>query len=281
MNTESPPLDDLDVLQDLVRLAGHRELLPRFKQIGFSIKADGSVVTEADFAVDDFLRTELYKRWPNINFLSEEMSESEQQAMLDDDSKSFWCIDPLDGTSNFVAGVPVFSICISLITAGQPVFGLIYDPNQDECFYATRGHGAWLNGMRLKPRELEFGMERAIALVDFKRLPGPLREKLVANPPYASQRNVGSCALEWAWMAARRGHLYLHGGQKLWDMAAGVLILEEAGGYSETLLGEPTFKSSLIPRSVIASPYESLFSTWRDWLRDNNACDPQINSFAR
>ena len=263
-------LDDLDVLQDLARLAGHRELLPRFKQIGYSLKPDGSVITEADLAVDNFLHTELTQRWPGVNFLSEEMDAADQQALIDDTSKPFWCIDPLDGTSNYVAGVPIFGICIALIDNGKPVYGLIYDPVQDECFYAIRGKGAWLNGRRLKPRKLEFGMERAIALVDFKRLQSPLRERLVSNPPYASQRNVGSCALEWAWMAARRGHLYLHGGQKLWDMSAGLLILEEAGGFSETLDGENTFKCSLEPRSVLASPYESLFNEWRAWLKAND-----------
>jgi myo-inositol-1(or 4)-monophosphatase len=273
-------LNDLDILQDLARVAGHRELLPRFKQIGYSLKPDGTIITEADIASDDFLRKELTTRWPGVNFLSEEMEAKDQQAMLDDTSKPFWCIDPLDGTSNFIAGIPIFGICIALIDGGQPVYGLIYDPVHDECFYAIRGKGAWLNGMRLKHRPLSFGMERAIALVDFKRLKKPLAEKLIRNPPYASQRNVGSCALEWAWMAARRGHLYLHGGQKLWDMSAGVLILEEAAGFSQTLDGEPTFKRSLTPRSVIASPYESLFVEWRDWLRENDEPPSAINSAA-
>ena len=274
-------LSDLDVIQDLARLAGHRELLPRFKQIGYSLKADGSIITEADLAVDEFLRTELTQRWPGVNFLSEEMEPEEQQAMIDDTSKPFWCIDPLDGTSNYAAGVPIFGICIALIENGQPVYGLIYDPVQDECFYAIRGKGAWVNGMRLKRRKLEFGMERAIALVDFKRLTPQLRERLVSNPPYASQRNVGSCALEWAWMAARRGHLYLHGAQKLWDMSAGLLILEEAGGFTQTLAGEETFRCSLTPRSVIASPYEPLFEKWRDWLLANADEEALMKSTAR
>ena len=72
-------------------------------------------------------------------------------------------------------------------------------------------------------------------------------------------------------MAARRGHLYLHGGQKLWDMSAGLLLLEESGGFSETLHGHTTFRCSLAPRSVIASPYESLFHQWREWLNANQA----------
>ncbi len=273
-------LNDLDILQDLARLAGHRELLPRFNQVDYSLKPDGSIITEADLAVDDFLREELTQRWPGVNFLSEEMKSEDQQAMLDDPSTAFWCIDPLDGTSNYVAGVPVFGICIALIDGGKPEYGLIYDPVHDECFYAVRGKGAWLNGMRLKRRKLNFGMDHAIALVDFKRLTQPLAERLVRDPPYASQRNVGSCALEWAWMAARRGHLYLHGGQKLWDMSAGVLILEEAGGFSQTLGGETTFKCSLTPRSVVASPYETLFEQWRDWLRENDELPSTINSAA-
>ena len=274
-------LNNLDTLQDLARLAGHRELLPRFRQIGYDLKSDGSVVTEADLAVNNFLRTELTRRWPGINFLSEEMHAKDQRAILEDTSKPFWCIDPLDGTSNYVAGVPIFGICIALIDGGQPVYGLIYDPIREECFYALRGKGAWLNGMRLKRRPQRFDIRRAIALVDFKRLRSPLREQLVANPPYASQRNVGSCALEWAWMAAHRGHLYLHGGQKLWDMSAGLLILEESGGHSQTLNGEETFRCSLTPRSVIASPYKALFEEWCNWLQTNGPPPPEVSAIAQ
>ncbi len=103
-------------------------------------------------------------------------------------------------------------------------------------------------------------------MVDFKRLPAGLARRLISDPPYASQRNFGSSALEWAWVAAGRGHVYLHGGQKLWDFAAGSLILTEAGGFSCTLAGEPVFKSSLESRSVIAASGEALFRSWRDWL---------------
>ena len=89
------------------------------------------------------------------------------------------------------------------------------------------------------------------------------------KPPYGSQRNLGSCVLEWAWMAANRGHLYLHGGMKLWDLAAGTLILAEAGGYACTLQGEAVFKPALEPRSVVISPDRALFEAWLQYLQEN------------
>ncbi len=106
-------------------------------------------------------------------------------------------------------------------------------------------------------------------MVDFKRLPTRLKLALTQQPPYGSQRNLGSCVLEWAWMAANRGQLYLHGGMKLWDLAAGTLILAEAGGYACTLQGETVFKAAMEPRSVVVSPDPQLFAEWLHYLQEN------------
>ena len=168
------------------------------------------------------------------------------------------------------------------IEQGLPKMAVIYDPVRDECFAAIRGQGTWINDQRLQIKDKKIAIQRAIALVDFKRLKDPLRQRLVNAPPYASQRNVGSCALEWAWMSAQRGQLYLHGSQKLWDMASGILIFEEAGGFGETLGGESVFRCDLTPRSVIASPYEDLFSAWCEWLREvGTSTVSSINSITR
>ena len=105
-----------------------------------------------------------------------------------------------------------------------------------------------------------------MALVDFKRLPGPLAAHLAARPPYASQRNLGACALEWAWLAAGRGHVYLHGGMGLWDYAAGSLLLAEAGGVSATLDGDPVLRFDTGPRSAVAAADPDLFAAWRSAL---------------
>ena len=105
-----------------------------------------------------------------------------------------------------------------------------------------------------------------MALVDFKRLPRTLASRLSTSPPYGSQRNFGSCALEWVWMAAGRGHICLHGGQQLWDYAAGALIMREAGGFCCTLDGQPVFQGGLEPRSVVSALDPALFQRWCEWI---------------
>jgi len=253
-------------LQSIVTRAGAEELLPRFQQVGHCIKDDGSILTEADIAMQGRLCEELNRQWPDIEFLSEEMSSEQQAALLHNSNRPLWCLDPLDGTSNFAAGLPCFGVSLALLIGGEPVMGLIYDPMHNECFRADKDKGAWLNEQRLPMQAPRSSLDLTVALVDLKRLATPLARKLAETPPYASQRNFGSSALEWAWIAAGRGHVYLHGGQKLWDFAAGSLILDEAGGYSCTLEGESVFKQTLNSRSVIAASSNVLFRSWREWL---------------
>ena len=104
----------LDELQTLVRDTARRELLPRFQKVSYTFKEDGSILTEADLAMHHALKRSLTWRWPEINFLSEEMSTEEQQELLNDTERPLWCLDPLDGTSNFAAGVPIFGVCLAL-----------------------------------------------------------------------------------------------------------------------------------------------------------------------
>lgn len=259
-------LPDLALLESLLRDVGREEVLPRFNQVSAQLKADGSVVTEADHASDARTRAALAAAYPQIGFLSEEMDAEQQQALLDSGAP-LWCLDPLDGTSNFAAGIPLFGLSLGLIVDGAMALGVIYDPVRDECFSATRGGGARLNGEPLRTPVLELPLKRCVALIDFKRLSPHMRTQLCERAPYSSQRNLGSCALEWGWLAAGRGPLYLHGGQKLWDIAAGVLILDEAGGGSRTLDGDPVFVPRLEPRSVVASPDPALLARWLDWLQ--------------
>jgi myo-inositol-1(or 4)-monophosphatase len=110
-----------------------------------------------------------------------------------------------------------------------------YNPITDEMFYAREGNGAYLNGRRLPLREVTTDIGRAVGGVDFKRIPKQLADRIAVNPPFYSQRNFGSSTLDWCNLAAGRLDLYLHGGQKLWDYAAGSLILRESGGQVCTL----------------------------------------------
>ena len=260
-------LPDLDRLSDIVRRAAREELLPRFTRVTQEHKADGSILTEADLAIDARLRAELHQAWPDIAFLSEEMDANEQQTLLGNPTQPLWCLDPLDGTSNFAAGIPFFGVSLALLCDGLVELGLIYDPIRDECFTGQRDTGAWLNGVRLQTAPIQLPLKQCIALIDLKRLAPALRQRLIETPPYHSQRNFGSCALEWAWLAAGRGHLYLHGGQKLWDFAAGTRLFAEAGGKSYTLEGDEVFVARLEARSATASPDPALAQAWLAWLR--------------
>jgi len=259
----NPPIEKL---KTILQAAAREELLPRFAHVERKLKRDGSIVTEADTAMQRRVCTDLKENWPSIPLLGEEMSAEEQQTLLDNDSDGLWLLDPLDGTSNFAAGIPFFCVSLALIRSGEVVLGIIYDPLRDECFAAEKGRGATLNGQSLQaPSDLPpFG--RSMGLIDFKRLNGELVARLAGNPPYASQRSFGSGALDWCMIASGRCHLYLHGGQKLWDYAAGQLILNEAGGRAMTLQGEPVLHCTLSTRSVVAAATPQLFTVWYDWL---------------
>lgn len=256
----------LESLQPLLISAARKELVPRFAHVARRFKVDGSIVTEADTAMQKRLTQALQENWPQIPLLGEEMGAEEQQALLADSPNGLWVLDPLDGTSNFTAGVPYFSTSLALLRDGEVVLGVIYDPLRDECFSAEKGKGASLNGELLQvPKSLP-PFRRTIALVDFKRLSSALASRLATEPPYGSQRSFGSGALDWCMIATGRCQLYLHGGQKLWDYAAGQLILTEAGGFSSNLEGERVLQHSLDTRSVVAASSQELYTRWSDWL---------------
>jgi myo-inositol-1(or 4)-monophosphatase len=150
---------------------------------------------------------------------------------------------------------------------GRSVLGVVYDPIADEAFYAEKGAGAFLNGERLPIKEHVPHLRNSMAQEDFKRLPPGLARELVAAPPYSSQRNFGASTLEWCYVAAGRFDVYLHGGQKLWDYAAGSLILEEAGGFMCTLHHDDFWADTLWKRSAIAAREAGLFDAWKRWIR--------------
>lgn len=264
----SPKLEEI---VPLVKAVAREELLPRFTRTASRLKADGSIVTEADLAVQRRLAEILGERYPDIPLLGEEMDESQQRALLAGSAQGLWCLDPVDGTSNYAAGLPLFCISLGLLVGAEPVLGLVYDPIRDECFTAARGQGAHLNGELLRCQPQRIPVRRCLAMVDLKRLDRGLATELVARPPYSSQRYLGSGALEWCWLAANRFQIYLHGQQKLWDFAAGALILAEAGGVATTLMGEPIFGGSSLSRSVIAAADVTLFEEWRKIVAERTA----------
>lgn len=261
-------------IENLLREAAVQELMPRFRHVSSCVKHDGSLLTEADTATQAFLQQELAARFDQIPLLGEEMEEAEQEALIARSDEGLWVLDPLDGTSNFAAGLPFFAISLGLLRHSKMELGVVYDPVRDECFSAVRGEGAWCNGVPLRVPEQMTPLAQGIGIVDFKRLPAILAQRIAAAPPFSSQRSFGSVALDWCQLAAGRVHVYLHGRSKLWDYGAGELIFREAGGFTSTLEGEAILVPSLRPRSAVAAPTQELFTQWSCWLAERQETCP-------
>ncbi len=258
--------DILNKLEKLIKQHAAEQIMPRYNQVAYSFKQDGSLVTEADSEMQKAMISSLQQHWPEYVVLGEEMSEAEQQAQLDSDASGLWILDPLDGTSNFASGIPIFSVSIALVINNEVVLGVIYDPNRNETFSAIKGEGAWLNGQPLISKTERQKLSQCTAQIDFKRLTPEMRVCLSREHPYASQRNFGSGALDWCWLATGRCQINIHGGQKLWDYVAGQLILSEAGGIAKTFGGDSVFKKNLVSRSVMAAVSLNLFQQLQKYL---------------
>lgn len=248
------------------KLVAAEEIMPRYMKVAHQHKSDGSLCTEADIAAQEALTRKL-QAILNVPVLGEEMNAAQQNELWGDGHQDVWCIDPIDGTSNFVRGLPYFAVSIALIRNGQSVLGVVYDPVADEAFAAESGRGAFLNGKQLLRRNVAAELCEALANVDLKRLNSKLAGQLASKPPYASQRNFGASTLDWCYTAAGRYDVYLHGGQKLWDYAAGSLVLQEAGGYACCLEQDDFSRGDVWRRSVVAALDEKLFTEWKNWLR--------------
>lgn len=249
-----------------VKLVAAEEVMPRYLKVAHRRKSDGSLCTEADIAAQAALTRKL-QAILNAPVLGEEMPATEQRVLWQSGHADLWCIDPIDGTSNFVRGLPYFALSVALLREGNSQLGVVYDPVADEVFAAESGKGAFLNGEALVKRETADSLQHALANVDLKRLGAKLVTQLSSDPPYASQRNFGASALDWCYTAAGRYDLYLHGGQKLWDYAAGSLILLEAGGHACCIECDDFARGDIWQRSVIAASDSKLFDAWKNWIR--------------
>ena len=258
---------DIKKIISIVKNVAHEELLPRFTRVDSQKKLDGSVVTEADMAMQSRLASELLLSYPNTILLSEEMTLTEQQEALDS-GYPIWCLDPLDGTSNFASAIPYFAVSLSLIVDNEIVMGLVYDPIREECFYAEKNSSAMLNGEVIQIDNDEDNIDNAIAIIDFKRLENSLSARLIQEQPFASQRNFGASALDWCWLVMCRGQIYLHGKQNIWDYSAGQFIFHKAGGFASTLEGEAVFRRALEGRSVVAAVNKPLLNNWLKWINN-------------
>lgn len=261
----------LNQLQNLVREVARTEVMPRLLNVDISEKEDGSMLSEADLAAQAAFAHGL----PAIidsPMLGEEMTPERQHELWQQtEGNGLRVVDPIDGTNNFINGIPHFALSVAYVKNGRAQLGVVYNPVSDECFYAERGGGAYLNGRQLPLRKVTKRLNQAVAGVEIKYLrSGKLSSRMNTLSPFGTIRSLGSSTLDWCYLASGRYDVYVHGGQKLWDYAAGALIFEEAGGQLATLEGDEFWSGEhVFKRSVIAALHPELFEKWLEWIRDN------------
>jgi myo-inositol-1(or 4)-monophosphatase len=207
------------------------------EQLQVSVKGPGDFVSTADLKAERTIRAELEKARPGFGFLMEESGASPSR-----DGRHRWIVDPLDGTTNFLHGIPHFAISIGLQREGTMIAGLIYNPANDDLYIAERGKGAFLNDQRLRVAGRRQLNECVIAcgLPHIGRGDHALTrtEMTELQPRVAGLRRFGSAALDMAFIAAGRFDGYWERNLSQWDMAAGAIIVREAGGIVSCVDGE-------------------------------------------
>ncbi len=256
----------LDTIIKQIKQISQKTLINKQSDIEREHKADGSFITKADLSMQQQIIHLLEQYFPDTAVLGEEMTEQEQLDILQQ-PQAFWCLDPIDGTSNYSTGLPYFAVSLALIEKGKTLWGMVYDPSRDECFTAAQNQGAFLNDNPLIINNTSDTLKQALALVDFKKMDPGLATALVTQQPWASQRSLGSIALDWCWLAADRCQIYFHSRHSLWDFAAATLIFREAGGYYCTLQGKELDFFSLKKQVAIAAVNKPLFDCWQNYLQ--------------
>lgn len=189
-----------------------------------------NIVTEVDVAIERMFRALVAERFPDHDVLAEELDSASTGA------RCRWVFDPLDGTTNFAHGVPIFCASLALEIDGEAVVGAVYDPNRRELFTAERGAGAWLNGQPIHTSEADAIVESLLVtgfpytvhespeIDTFLRVFGAVLQRARAV------RRLGSAAIDLCWVAAGRMEAFWEASLEPWDTRAGALIVEQAGG---------------------------------------------------
>ena len=229
----------INVMVKAARRAGRslKRDLGEVENLQVSLKGPANFVTMADRRAEEMLYTDLTKARPGYGFIGEEGGTREGE-----DKSHTWIVDPLDGTTNFLHGIPQFAVSIGLQREGTIIAGLIYNPANDDLYIAERGKGAFLNDQRLRVAGRRKLDECVIACglphigrgdLDLSRA-----EMTAIQAKVAGLRRFGSAALDMAFIAAGRFDGYWERGLKPWDLAAGQIIVREAGGIVSCVDGE-------------------------------------------
>jgi myo-inositol-1(or 4)-monophosphatase len=192
-----------------------------------SRKSDKSVVTEADKRVQDLIVEKITRRYPTHGLIAEETTDLAQSRPRGD-ADFVWSIDPIDGTRNYASGVSVYCCSVALLYQGTPIVGAIYEPNVDWLFCASANTATTLNGQPVNVKQRPFAHETVLAFTigTYAKRPAYLHQLM----DRCTMRNTGSAALQLGMAAAGMVDLTLNVSVKLWDIAAGALIVERAGG---------------------------------------------------
>ena len=213
MNSISPNLNIMIKASQKASKALIRDF-GEIEKLQVSVKGPSNFVSNADTKAEKIIIEELMKTKKNYSIISEE-----DGSKINSDSENVWIIDPIDGTSNFLHGIPHFAISIALKSNNEIISGLIYDPIKDEMFYAEKNSGAFLNNQRIK-------VSKKKEIEDCLFATGG-KEKVISD---FITRKTGSAALDMAYVAAGRYDGYFQNNLNLWDVAAGIIIIKEAGG---------------------------------------------------
>ncbi|SFA85250.1 myo-inositol-1(or 4)-monophosphatase [Poseidonocella pacifica] len=227
---------NLNVMMKAARKAG-RSLVKDFREVEnlqVSVKGAGDFVSRADIAAEKIIREELMAARPSYGFLAEEGGEIEGK-----DPTRRWIVDPLDGTTNFLHGLPHFAVSIALEHKGQIIAGVVYDPAKDELFHAEKGNGAWMNESRIRVsgrhKMIESIFATGLPFGGRTDLPATLRDLGRLMPVCAGVRRWGAASLDMAYVAAGRYDGFWERRLKEWDIAAGLILLREAGALVEPI----------------------------------------------
>ena len=256
---------NLNLMIKAARKAG-RSLVKDFREVEnlqVSVKGAGDFVSRADIAAEKIIRDELMGARPTYGWLGEE-SEPVDGA----DPTRRWIVDPLDGATNFLHGLPHWAVSIALEHKGEIVAGVVFDPAKDEMFVAEKGQGAWMNESRIRVSGRKMMSEAVFATgVPFgakKTLPATLKDLARLMPACAGVRRWGAAALDLAYVAAGRYDGFWERELSPWDIAAGIVIVREAGGFVEAVReGREIFETG----AVVAANGE-IFAQFAKALRE-------------
>ena len=218
-----------------------------------SVKGPGDFVTASDKKVEKILIEELQKARPNYSILSEEIGK------ISNDESYKWIIDPIDGTANFLHGIPHFAISIGLEQDGEIICGIIYDPIKDEMFVAEKGNGSYLNNQRIRVSSRSKLKDCIIFTGGPKKEEKDRETSLKEYYNFSSKvqipiRKLGSAALDMAYVAAGRCDGFWQKYLSYWDIAAGIILVKESGGFVTDYYGENKYlenKTLLVTNSKI------------------------------